>query len=107
MFAFFINGVFYSFWQNKKGDIFFDLTCAALELEPSSMSLYYYPGIKTIPELNDFNESFDLLIQEKQVVKETVIQDGVEVEIDTEIVNTIQTINAIPYVINGQKILPC
>jgi hypothetical protein len=103
MFVFFINGLFYSFWQNKKGDIFFDLTCVGLDLEPNHMSLYYYQGVKSLPSLFAFDESFNLLIQEKEIIIE---QDG-EVEVEVEVINTVQTINAIPYVINGQKLLPC
>jgi len=102
MFAFFVNGEFYSFWQNKKGQIFFDLTCNGLDLNPSQVDLNYYP-IKNIPDLFAFNEEKELLIQSK--VTTTEIID--EVEQTTETIEIVQTLVPEKFVVAGQKLLAC
>lgn len=99
MFIFFVNDTFYSFWQNKKGQIFYDLTVKGLGLVNEQVSLSHYRGLISIPSLFAFDHNKNLLIQEKQV---TIIDD-VEVE---ELV-TISTIPAEPFVVNGEKVLSC
>lgn len=100
MFAFFIDNVFFDFWGNKPEDIFVDNTVAKMQWSISEVSLYYYPNIPARrPAIHSFDESKNLLIQEKVIT----IENEVEVE---EIITT-STINAVAYVVNGEKILPC
>ena len=118
MFIFFINGLFYSFWQNKKGDEFFDLTCLGLDLDASQVSLNYYAGVKSIPEFYEFDEEKNLVIQEKiitEVLLEPEILTGPEGEqvlgeqvLEEQIsYNTKETILAEVFAINGEKFKIC
>lgn len=98
MFAFFLNGSFFSFWQNEPGQIFFDLTVKGMKWDASTVSLKYYSGLISAPEFFRFEENGDLVIQEKQIV---------EGEIHEEIMVDIQTIASEVYVLNGDKAVSC
>jgi hypothetical protein len=107
MFIFFINGLFYSFWQNKKGDEFFDLTCTGLDLNASQVSLNYYAGIKAIPEFFEFDEDKNLIIKEKVITEVLVGPEGEKVLEEQISYNIKETIFAEVFVINGEKFKTC
>lgn len=107
MFIFFINDIFYSFWQNKKGQQFFDLTCAGLNLSPTEVSLNYYEGINEIPPLFDFDENKNLLIKEKVITEVLVGPEGEQVLEEQISYNIKETILAEVFVINGEKFKTC
>jgi hypothetical protein len=107
MFIFFINGLFYSFWQNKKGDEFFDLTCMGLDLNASQVSLSYYAGVKSIPEFYEFDENKNLLIKEKAITEVLVGPEGEQVLEEQISYNIKETILAEVFVINGEKFKTC
>lgn len=50
MFAFFINDVFFSFWSNDVGDVFFDKTCKSMKWDSSKVDLVYYKNLVANPK---------------------------------------------------------
>lgn len=108
MFSFFINGVFFDFWGNKAGDIFYDNTVSKMNWYSSLVSLYHYPSIPASrPEFFDFDESKNLLIQEKVITEVLVGPEGEQVLEEQISYNTKETILAEVFAINGEKFKIC
>lgn len=84
MFGFFIGEEFKGFWANKPNDIFYDLTLEGMGWE--NAELYYYPQFRP-------NENTTV----------TKLKATSKDEED----NIVQEIEAVPYVVNGEKLQEC
>jgi len=73
MFALFLDDVLRNFWVNSIGDIFLSNTCSKLELNPSSVDLVYYTGLKNVPAHYVFDVNKNLIIQ-NEIVTSTQVQ---------------------------------
>jgi hypothetical protein len=97
MFAFYLAGVFMGLWQNKPGDIFFDLTVKSLRWDGSKVSLFYYDGILEAP-LYQMSDDKELILLERVGY------------VDEENPGTYEErmkIAPVPYVIDGDKKISC
>ena len=94
MFAIFINGSFYSLWQNKKTDVFIPATLAFLKNlagQSGSYAINFYEGLESAPELFTFDGSNNLVVQKIQIdiVNELEVSSVVtDYQIDKEEIQT-------------------
>jgi hypothetical protein len=97
MFAFFVGEEFKGFWGNSPGDIFFDLTCDAMDWEKSITSLVYFPKFHTGKWVG----------KEVEVSMESLIVKEKTIENEQEILNTVKTYQPDVFVHNGLILIPC
>jgi hypothetical protein len=104
MFAFFLENNFLDFWANKPGDIFTDITIDKMKWQKEKVSLYFYADIPiNRPEYFYFDQDKNLVFQNKIITTQEV--DGEQVSVEQMV--DVSTVPAIPYIISGEKVLPC
>ena len=112
MFAIFTNGILIDFWQNKIGDIFFDLTVSGLKWNRSEIDLFFYPELSGIPGVYEFDSDKKLIIKKEVVtISEVVSLNELGEEIVTqEEIRTYEVdriIDPVIYCSKGIMVLPC
>jgi hypothetical protein len=105
MFGFFVNNEFKSFWSNKIGDIFSDLTCMKMNWPKEATTLVFYPSLKE-SDLQNAVASIDKV----EVYSVSQNETGVDEEgnpIFEEVKTLTKTINSDKFVVNGMMLIPC
>lgn len=120
MFAFFVNDIFFGFWQNKKLDIFFENTIQSLSLNASLVDLVFYENVNQPPSHFSFDTDKTLVLQSvftevnsvptldgngDQVLDEN--SNPVFHDESTEVTTTIGTVAPEIYVTKGVMTEPC
>lgn len=102
MFGFFVNGSFFSFWQNVPGDLFIVNTMKKLRWNPGQVVLRYYETLYDVPQFSRFEANGDVTI-----LRQVSTPSEVEGEEPIITYEEIETIQSILYYDHGNIILPC
>jgi hypothetical protein len=76
MFCFFKGNEFVNFWSNSIGDIFADLTCHSMKWDKGQVDLVYYWGLDNMPEHYEFDSNKVLIVKNKVVTQEEVLDEN-------------------------------
>ena len=111
MFAFFINGSFFGFWQNKINDVFCESTIEAMGWNSEDVILYHYQGLKSAPEFYEFGDADELIVKKKVTtqVEESFEENGETKTrlVDVDSFEIDKTISPVIFYENGEMIRPC
>lgn len=120
MFLIINKDILVNFWGNSPGDIFILNTIKNLKWDKEEVELYFYPGLEKIPGYYRLTEEKNLVLQNNtQVISmepQTDESGGavldefgnpIMLEVAQEVLEEVETIQAIAYFSKGVMLLPC